>query len=380
VLILHRTSYDSRVEQLLEVAKEQCSLVVLDTDDLIFDPGAFRWIDSPDFQDPIRAALYREDMQRHRVTMDLCDAITVSTNYLAEQVRQLGKPVWVHRNAFSMEMLSLAEAAYQQRKTVPGRVVIGYASGTPTHDKDFEVAKPALKHILQRYPQTELWLVGPLNPGADWGAFGARVKHDPLVPWRELPQVLAQFDINIAPLVSENPFSQSKSEIKYVEAALVRVPTITSPTSAFRYAIQSGENGYLAADLQDWIDAIIALIEEPQSRRSIGERAYAHTLTNYHPAKRAAELLSTLAQIYQSQIGESSAYLGEINLRQNRSNVATENMLNFRVNPEHEHQPTLTRMALYSLRYRGLRTLLMQVWIYLRRMLAPLFPYRRSQN
>jgi len=380
IFILHRTSYDPRVKRLLDKIEDRGGLAILDTDDLIFDPDAFQWIDSPDFQDPVRAALYREDMRRHQITLDACKAAIVSTNYLAERVRSLGKPVRVHRNAFSMEMLSIAEAAYQRRKTAPGRVVIGYASGTPTHNRDFAVAKPALKHILQRYPQTELWLVGPLDPGTDWGALGAQVKHNPLLPWRELPQVLAQFDINLAPLVSDNPFSQSKSEIKYVEAALVRVPTIASPTAAFQFAIQPGDNGYLATDTQDWTDALTSLIEAPEIRWSIGERAYAHTLQYYHPAQRAKELLSTLKQIYQSQIGESLPFLSQVNQDQDQPMTAAENMLGFRISPELEQSPSLAQMALYSLRYRGLRTLLMQVWIYFRRMLVPLFPYRSSRS
>lgn len=380
IFILHRTSYDSRMKRLLEVIEKQGSLAILDTDDLIFDPEAFRWIDSPDFQDPVRAALYREDMHRHRSTMDACQAVVVSTNYLAEKVRSLGKPVWVHRNAFSMEMLSIAEAAYQQRKMVPDRVVIGYASGTPTHNRDFATVKPAIKQILQRYPQAQLRIVGALDPGTDWGALGARIRHDPLVPWRELPQILVQFDINLAPLVSDNPFSQCKSEIKYVEAALLRVPTVASSTSAFQFAIKPGENGYLATAYQDWVSALSMLIEDSQSRWSMGERAYAHVLGNYHPAKRTTELLSILDQIYQSQLGKPSSLISETNRRQDQLNKAAENMRGFRISPEIERSPTLAQMAHYSLRYRGLRTLLMQVWIYFRRMLVPLFPYRRSRS
>jgi hypothetical protein len=54
--------------------------------------------------------------------------------------------------------------------------------------------------------------------------------------------VVMMLDINLAPLVMDNPFAQSKSEIKYMEAALVRAPTIASPTDAYRFAIRPGEN------------------------------------------------------------------------------------------------------------------------------------------
>jgi hypothetical protein len=50
----------------------------------------------------------------------------------------------------------------------------------------------------------------------------------------------------------------------------------------------------------------------------------------------------------------------------------------FRIDPHVERNPTLARRALYSLGHRGLRTLLLQVWVYIRRLLAPVFPYRKT--
>src|SRR5690606_377751 len=123
---------------------------------LIFDTAAFSWIDSPDFQDRVRAGLYLEDMRRSRLPLETCQAVTASTGFLAGQVRLLGKPAWVHRNAFSLEMLALSEAAVHSRPGRSGALTIGYASGTPTHNRDFEAVKPALREILRRYPHTEL--------------------------------------------------------------------------------------------------------------------------------------------------------------------------------------------------------------------------------
>ena len=65
--------------------------------------------------------------------------------------------------------------------------------------------------------------------------------------WQGLPNIVAQIDINLAPLELDNPFCQAKSEIKFTEAALVGVPTVASPTQAFVYAMRDGEDGLLAA-------------------------------------------------------------------------------------------------------------------------------------
>ena len=218
----------------------------------------------------------------------------------------------------------------------------------------------------------ELRIIGPLDPGDDWGELKPRIRRIPLVPWRELPEHLVEFDINLAPLVMDNPFAQSKSEIKYMEAALVRAPTVASPTDAYRYAIRPGENGYLPASDDEWEQALALLIEEPDHRRLIAEEAYHRVLESYHPQVRAAELLATLEQICRQlggapfgspPAGSSPALPGD-----------------FSIDPALERNPTLARRALYSIRYRGARTLFIQVWVYFRRLLAPIFPFKPARD
>lgn len=378
IVILHRVTYNSYVEELMQRIKNQGGLAISDVDDLVFDPAAFQWIDSPDFQDPIRARLYREDMRRNRTTLERSHAVLVSTQYLADQVEALGQLAWIQRNAFSLELLSISEEAYALREGAPGKVIIGYASGTPTHDRDFQIAKPALKHVLERYPQTELWLVGPLNPGVDWGRLADRIYHQKWIPWRKLPQLQANFDVNLAPLVMDNPFGKSKSEIKYVEAGLVHVPTIASPTTPYKYAIRSGDNGFLAAGEEEWIQALCQLVEDEHLRRSTGERAYQDILGRYHPAVRAAELITSLNQINEKVYDrplwtQAPAVKRELSQDKNGQRPVIAG-----ISEEDEQHPKLSQMALYNARYRGLRTLFMQVWIYFRRLVSAVIPYKKK--
>lgn len=378
VVIFHRTTYDTYVEQLLDSIHKQNSLAILDVDDLVFDPSAFNWIASPDFQDPMRAALYQEDMRRHQATLNACHAVIASTSYLAEQVRALGKPAWIHRNAFSLEMLAISESSFRQEQISTNKVIIGYASGTPTHDRDFELVKPALRYILRNYPDTELWVIGHLDPGEDWEELAKRIKHFKFMPWRDLPKILVKFDINLAPLVTDNPFGQSKSEIKFVEAGLVKVPTIASPTEAFEHAIQPGENGFLATAEKEWIDTFSLLIEEAKTRQAIGERAYVNVLERYHPFVRSAELINTLDQIHKQFFSKPLWEFSKLNIQNIPPQIDKHRAMSIWVGPDVESRPSLTDMALYSFRNRGIKTLLMQLWVYIRRLFAPIFPYKKT--
>ncbi|MDD5467922.1 MAG: glycosyltransferase [Anaerolineales bacterium] len=371
LLILHRVIFDSWVEKLLAQAAAQDCLAVVDIDDLLFDPSAFRWIDSPDFQVSARARLYQEDMRRHRLTLEACQAVIASTEYLADCVRPMKRAVWVLRNAFSMEMLTLSASAADKKSKTPGRVVIGYASGTPTHDRDFALLQPILCEILAKYLQVELWLLGPVHPGTGWGRSSSRVRQFKRVDWRELPGWLARFDVNLAPLQADNPFAQSKSEIKYVEAGLVRTPTIASVTSAFEFAIHPGENGYLARDGRDWLAFLCALIENPDLRVAVGERAYQDVLVRYHPATRAIERATALNEIAQSVSGR--AYW-----EGHQKRLVFDETLIFTTSVAMERRPTYLERGLYTLRHRGPFTLMVQIWILIRRLLAIFLPFKAA--
>ena len=70
LLVLHRVPMDGYVEKLIRSVRARGGIVLYDTDDLIFDPSAFQWIHSPDFQDPIRVRVYQAEMRRQRQTLD----------------------------------------------------------------------------------------------------------------------------------------------------------------------------------------------------------------------------------------------------------------------------------------------------------------------
>ncbi len=369
IMIIHRAAYNHQIAWLEKEIHRKNGILIQDFDDLIFDPTAFKYINSVDFADPIRASLYQEEMGLNRKTLELCDTALTSTDYLADYIRPLEKPVHVHRNAFSLAMLECSENAYASRKLRLEKIVIGYASGTSTHNQDFALIKPVLMEILSRHPNVELWIVGPLDPGQDWGSLKGQIRKIDLVPWRRLPEIQMQFDINLAPLRIDNPFGQSKSEIKYVEAALLRIPTIASPSKAFRVAIRQADNGFLAGELQEWQQTMKTLIEQPTLRATVGERAYQDVWQHYHPSVRARELVETL----HSMLGLNFKLP---NNDLNNSDSQSQLLDTFWRKPDLERSPNLIQRGLYTLRYRNLRTLLQQVWIYFRRMVSPIFPYR----
>jgi hypothetical protein len=169
----------------------------------------------------------------------------------------------------------------------------------------------------------------------------------------------------------DNPFSQSKSEIKFMEAALVGVPTIASPTDAFSSAIRSGENGLLAGNPQEWLDGLLWLAGETSEREKLGAAAREDVLRRYAPWERAEQAVAAL---------HTSGLEMNANLPTGLSSgIDPLQRRDLWMSVDIEKHPTTVERGLYSLRTRGLATLVKEVWVYLRRLAAPIFPFKPRQ-
>jgi glycosyltransferase involved in cell wall biosynthesis/2-polyprenyl-3-methyl-5-hydroxy-6-metoxy-1,4-benzoquinol methylase len=332
LVILHRVPRSEFIDAIVQSARSHQKIVVFDVDDLVFDSDVLGHIDALQYMEPAQRALYEDGVVRYRGTLELCDAAIVSTDYLVQAVSKFGKPAWVHRNALNFELLEISERAFRARPRASDKVVIGYASGTRTHNRDFREVEPALERILETYPQTEVWILGYLDLADRWSRWAPRVKRVPFVPWRELPHRLAQLDINLAPLEMGNPFCLAKSELKYIEAAAVGVPTVSSAMGSFEVAIRSGDNGVLVKQSEEWFAALEQLVRHPTLREAMGARARADTLRRYHPATRGAELLSTLEKIVEG-VRETKPTAG---VRPGKGEAARVVSRNPKIFPEHQ--------------------------------------------
>ncbi len=299
VLFLYRLAMSPALERLIHQARELGKAVIFDTDDLIFEPELIEWHRGVKNLTQSEQRSHADGVERYLATLRACDVITAATPLIAEFSRRRGRPAFVHRNALGNEMLALAEHLYERRRERATRqqVVLGYGSGTPTHDVDFQEATVALVNVLQRFPHIELWIVGPLALPPQLESFGERVRRFPLTDWRGWFDLTSQMDIALAPLELNNIFCRAKSEIKFLEAGVLGVPLVASDIDPYKDSITRGEDGLLAADETEWSNALTLLIEEPEWRLQIGEEARRTVLQRYSPQARATDLAAILPQL-----------------------------------------------------------------------------------
>ncbi len=308
LFIIFRCPYTDQVGKLIESAKSMNRTVLYDVDDLVIDT---KYTDTIPYVQQLKGRereVYDDGVIRMGKTLKLCDGAITTTEALAEELRHYVPEVFINRNTASDAMYQYSEQAIYKRDILPtaeskflpewltkkeyeaamrraevrrnGHVRIGYFSGSITHNKDFEMILPAISKILKENSDVELHIVGLLDLPDELKPFSHQIVAEPFTDWKKLPDLIASVDINIAP-ITKSIFNAAKSENKWTEASLVKVPTIASNFGAFKSAIQSGETGLLCSATEDWYCALNLLVHSADERHRIGENAYKYVKENY---------------------------------------------------------------------------------------------------
>lgn len=279
IVIVHRLPYGAVLEQFIRDANEKGITVIFETDDLIFEPKLAHKIDAFNQMKSKEKKLYLAGLKSYRKAMGLFNGFMVSTEHLKSYAHQVfpKTPIAVRRNIVSEKMQQLAKAALRNKCNSNAKsetsLYIAYFSGTKTHDKDFEQCIVPLQHILRDFPSVKLMLVGHIDIPEKLRLSSNQIEHIPYMKWEDLPLYYTRVAINLSPLEPNNEFTLSKSELKFLEASLVGVPTIATKMGAFEFAIEHGKDGMLCENSEDWYTNLKLLIENPDIRKRLGTAA-----------------------------------------------------------------------------------------------------------
>lgn len=282
IFIFHRTLFTRSVSALIESAKKLGKEVIFETDDLVYDPQFLAYMDIYRNMNVFERKQYENGVGGEILADPSVRACTTTTEYLAGKLREKGKSVYIVRNQLSRQDVACADALLPGRQKSPdGTVRIAYFSGTKSHDKDFAVAQEAIASVMEKYPNTRLFLAGPLHTGPSLDRFRSRIDRLPYVDRKEHFANIARCDINIAPLEIGNPFCESKSELKFFEAGILEVPTVASATGTFKQAIEDGVDGFVATESAEWEEKLTRLVGDADLRDRLGRSARKKVLERY---------------------------------------------------------------------------------------------------
>ena len=290
IIVLMRLEWSPMVETVVKTAKRNDIPVVYDIDDIIFRQDyseKFCSILSDGTQNDTDK--YKNIFLRQSQTYSHSDYATTSTQYIADIMKSDGKRAYVIHNGLNDKQIKISHDLCDDNKTTER--YIGYLSGSATHNKDFSQAAPALARILKEYNDVKLRIIGYLELSDLEACFPGRIETMDFMKWDKLLRVSAANFINIAPLDIDNPFCHAKSELKYFESAIVRVPTVASATETYKQCIVNGINGLLASNDDEWYLSVKALLDDNELYKSISNHAYTNAIEHYAPKAIANEVV-----------------------------------------------------------------------------------------
>jgi glycosyltransferase involved in cell wall biosynthesis len=297
VVVLYRVPAGAELIELLADLRRRPRppLVTYDVDDLVFRP---EHLDSMSFLGsftPADRALFGRAVTLRGDLIGQTDLLTGSTEeVLSELAAGHLAPTALLPNGVGIVGARLADHARRTPRPAGG-LRLGYFSGSATHDGDWSTIEPVVLDFLARHRDARLVLVGQVNPSPAALQLRSQLQVLDAVGWRALPALLRTVDVNLAPL-ERAPFTDAKSAIKWLEAALVETPTVATATGPFAAAVESGRTGLLAGTPQEWASAMDRLADDAGLRAAMGAAARESAMAQFGPSAQADRLVEVLAE------------------------------------------------------------------------------------
>ena len=265
---------------------------IYEVDDLIFDENEF----PPPYS--TYAKQITED-QYNRLCVDVplvsdamrrCTHGIASTQYLADYMSSYVKTgeVSVLRNGLSsVHMSSVSKANTGARDD---SVTIFYGSGTKAHKEEFhQILEPVFIRLKQKHgARVKFVLVGSYDRTGALKELGDSVViADQIENISQFWDLMVQCaDINLS-ILAPTAVTNSKSEIKWLEAGMFGIPSVVSTTSAYQECTSDGEDIFLCDTQDEFFEKIDLLVVDHERRKQIGESASKSVLSKYSVDKQA---------------------------------------------------------------------------------------------
>lgn len=218
------------------------------------------------------------------------DGMIVSTKHLRDRIKQ-----YTYEDRILVVENGVDFSIYDNLKNNTHKTYlhIGWQGGS-SHVGDLELIENVIKPIHDKYKNVRFTFVGDATSLPKKVQNLERVTIDRTwKPVDKFPEYIAKkgFDIQIAPM-ADNLFNRSKSNLRLIQAAALRTPTIASLTIPYK-----DFPALYANTEEDWVKAIETLIEDKTKRIQLGEEAYNFTKENYAMERQAKKYFRSMKRL-----------------------------------------------------------------------------------
>lgn len=294
-------------QAILSLSQQNNIPIILDFDDLLFElpedhpdrlNHIFTWTFVPMYQALLQANL-----------------VTVTTSLLRKYMQDFNTNVLILPNYLDDQLWQLIPPAREPKQDK--KIRIGYMGGL-SHQPDLAFLSPVFHNLIRRYPDKLEFQFWGTQPPREIASYPFVTCNDQII-WNY--QDFATFfqtqsaDIFLSPLV-DNLFNSCKSSIKYLEYGSLGVPGVFSKITPYTSVIRHGENGFLASTIDEWIECLGKLIENPELRYTIATNAQADIRSNWLMSQNAHLWLSAFQkakEVSPSSVTKDTAQIMLIN-------------------------------------------------------------------
>lgn len=279
IVVFHRPD-DIQKHRAAEIFKKMGKKIVFDNDDTIL-------IDNRD-----SIAKFMQYQENLTGKMWIYDLVTCSTDFLKKEYEKHNKNVIVLPNCILPD-----DYPTNPQENTSKKIRIGLV-GSVLFKDDREVLQPIIEKLSRDervqiviFGMTKKQLSEKVNEwykeDRDFWMNLDNIEWTENVPIKDYIRTLdnLRLDIMVAPR-KDNYFNRCKSNLKYLEASMLKIPFIgqsfSDGNSPYDKDIKSYENWILCDTLESWESAINTLISDSALRYKLGHNAYDYVLKNYN--------------------------------------------------------------------------------------------------
>ena len=217
--------------------------------------------------------------------VSLAQGVIAANPIVAKYVHAYNHNVWFIPDGIDLQRYGTPKRHDQQI----GPPVIGWL-GTPVTSRYIKTIENVLTTVVDR-TGARIRVVG--DPG-----FSLTQVNVETLPWSNDNEVadIKSFDIGIMPL-DTTAFSQGKSGYKLLQYMGSGLPVVASPVGINEQIVRHNQNGFLATTNEEWIQALIRLIESAKMRSEFCQVGYRDIQLTYSTDVLASQLLGVLKHL-----------------------------------------------------------------------------------
>lgn len=307
LVILQRAKWSFELESFIRVLKNRKIKIIYDMDDLIYHTKYVpKYLNSiGDYREFVIDSFFALS-KRYEMIASISDGMIVTTESLKKYMESdFKKPVWILSNFLNLEQEEESKKIVQMKKNTyrDDKFVIGYFSGSNSHQRDLEIVESALVELMEKYDNIYLKIVGFMNLSdrlQEWKKRG-RIIFEKFVPYQELQYKIASVDVNIIPL-QKHEFNECKSELKYFEASIVDTISVATNNEVYSKIIEDGVDGFLSSEM-DWYEKLEYIYLNYDKMDEIRKNAKKKCYHEYGNENRKEKITNLYDEIIES-IGE----------------------------------------------------------------------------